>query len=127
MSRISFAKFDVVKFDGSGNFGLWQRRVKDLLVQQGMMKALYGKQPKGMNNMDWKDLEAKAAATIRLCLANDVMYHVMDEESPVAIWLKLESWYISKSLTNKLYLKQKLYGLKMAESLDLSQHINVFN
>ena len=38
-------KFDVVKFDGSGNCGLWQRRVKDLLVQQGMVKALYGKQP----------------------------------------------------------------------------------
>ena len=32
-----------------------------------------------------------------------------------------------KSLTNKLYLKQKLYGLKMAEGSDLSQHINVFN
>ena len=89
-------------------------------MQQGMMKALYGKQPKGMDDMDWKDLEAKVAATIRLCLADDVMYHVMDEESPVAIWLKLESWYISKSLTNKLYLKQKLYGLKMAEGLDLS-------
>ena len=34
---------------------------------------------------------------------------------------------MSKLLTNKLYLKQKLYGLKMAESSDLSQHINVFN
>ncbi|KAL6314158.1 hypothetical protein AAG906_011900 [Vitis piasezkii] len=109
MSGISSAKFNVVKFDGYGNFGLWQRRVKDLLVQQGM------------------DLEAKAAATIRLCLANDVMYHVTDEESPAAIWLKLESRYMSKSLTNKLYLKQKLYGLKMAESSDLSQHINIFN
>ena len=34
---------------------------------------------------------------------------------------------MSKSLMNKLYLKQKLYGLKMAESSDLSQHMNVFN
>ena len=91
MFGISSTKFDVVKFDGSGNFGLWQRRVKDLLVQQGMMKALYGKQPKGIDDMDWKDLEAKAAATIRLCLANGVMYHVMDGESLAAIWLKLES------------------------------------
>jgi hypothetical protein len=33
------------KFDGSGNFGLWQRRVKDLLVQQGMVKVLYGTKP----------------------------------------------------------------------------------
>ena len=92
-----------------------------------MVKALYEKKLEGMNDMDWKDLEAKVVATIRLCLADDVMYHVMDEESPVAIWLKLESWYISKSLTNKLYLKQKLYGLKMVEGSDLSQYINVFN
>ena len=85
-----------------------------------MVKALCGKQLEGMNDIDWKDLEAKATTTIRLCLADDVMYHVMDEESPTTIWLKLESRYMFKSLTNKLYLKQKLYGLKMAEGLDLS-------
>ena len=32
-----------------------------------------------------------------------------------------------KSLTNKLLLKKKLYGLKMAEGSALDQHINVFN
>jgi hypothetical protein len=32
---ISFAKFDLMKFDGFENFGLWQRRVKDLLVHKG--------------------------------------------------------------------------------------------
>ena len=98
-----------------------------MLVQQGMVKALYRKQLEQMNDMDWKDLEAKVAATIRLRLADEVMYHVMDEESPTEIWLKLKSWYMSKSLTNKLYLKQKLYGLKMVEGSDISQHINVFN
>jgi hypothetical protein len=123
----SSAKFDVMKFDGSRNFGLWQRRVKDLLVQQGMVKALYGTKLEGMADIDWKELEAKAVATIRLCLGDDVMYHVMGEESPAAVWLKLESRYMSKSLTNKLYLKQRLYGLKMADGSDLSQHINVFN
>ena len=91
-----------------------------MLVQQGMVKALYRKQPEGMDDMDWKDLEAKAVATIRLCLADGVMYHVMDEESSTTIWLKLESRYMSKSLTDKLYLKQKLYGLKMTGGLDLS-------
>ena len=105
MFGISSAKFDIVKFDGSGNFGLWLRRVKDLSVQQGMVKALYGKQPEGMNDIDWKNLEAKTLATIRLCLANDVMYHVMDKESLTIIWLKLESRYMFKSLTNKLYQK----------------------
>jgi hypothetical protein len=66
-------------------------------------------------------------ATIWLCLRDDVMYHVMDEESSATVWLKLESWYMSKSLTNKFYLKQWLYGLEMAEGSNMSQHINVFN
>jgi hypothetical protein len=82
---ISSAKFNVMKFDGSSNFRLWQRRVKDLLVQQEMMKALYGTKPKVMVDIYWKELEAKAMATIRLCLGDDVMYHVMDKESLVAI------------------------------------------
>jgi hypothetical protein len=91
MARIgtSSAKFDMMKFDGSGKFKLWQRHVKDLLVQQGMVKALYETKPKGMADIDWKELEVKVVATIRLCLGDDVMYHVMDEESSTAIWLKL--------------------------------------
>ena len=51
----------------------------------------------------------------------------MDGESLVAIWMKLESGYMSKSLMNKLLLKKKLYGLKMEEGSTLDQHINVFN
>ena len=58
-----------------------------------------------MNNIDWKDLKAKIVATIRLCLDDDVIYHIMDEESVTTIWLKLESQYMSKSLTKKLFLK----------------------
>jgi hypothetical protein len=75
----SSAKFDVMKFDGSNNFGLWQRSVKDLLVQQEMVKALYGTKPEGMEDIDWKELKARAVATIQLCLGDNVMYHVMDE------------------------------------------------
>jgi hypothetical protein len=50
-----------------------------------MVKALYGTKPKGMVDIDWKELEAKAMATIRLCLGDDVMYHVMDKESLVTV------------------------------------------
>jgi hypothetical protein len=96
-------------------------------VQQGMMKALYEMKLDDMSDIDWKELEAKAVAAIRLCLGDDVMYYVMDEESSAAVLLKLEGRFMSKSLGNKLYLKQQLYDLKMAEGSDLSQHINVFD
>ena len=73
-----------------------------------------------MVDIDWKELEAKGMTTMRLCLGDGVMYHVMDEESLAAFWLKLESRYMSKLLMNKLSLKQWLYGLKMVEGSDLS-------
>ena len=34
---------------------------------------------------------------------------------------------MSRTLTTKLYLKQKLYGLKMQEGSDLVEHLNVSN
>jgi hypothetical protein len=70
---------------------LWQWLVKDLLVQQDMVKALYGSKLDDMAGLDWNELKAKAVATIQLCLGDDVMYHFMNEESPAAIWLKLEA------------------------------------
>ena len=49
------------------------------------MKVLSGKQPEGMNVTDWKDSETRVASTIRMFLVDEVMYHVMDEESSTTI------------------------------------------
>ena len=34
---------------------------------------------------------------------------------------------MSKSLTNRLYLKKQFYGLKMSKGSDIRDHINQFN
>ncbi|KAE8672931.1 hypothetical protein F3Y22_tig00111833pilonHSYRG00028 [Hibiscus syriacus] len=98
---MSGAKFEVAKFDGQGNFGLWQTRVKDLLAQQGILKALRSTKPVSMEEEDREELQQRAAGTIRLCLADEVMYHVMHLSSPDEIWRK--------------------------DDHDLAQHVNVFN
>jgi len=115
MAMLGGTKFEVVKFDGHGNFGLWQTRVKDLLVQQGLLKTLKSQKAAKMEDEDWVDLQERAVGTIRLCLEYEIIYHVISLSSPDEIWKKLESQFMSKTLTNKLYLKQKLYGLKMQE------------
>lgn len=44
MSKFSSpVKFDVEKFDGKINFGLWQVQVKDVLIQSELHKALKGR------------------------------------------------------------------------------------
>ncbi|KAE8683930.1 hypothetical protein F3Y22_tig00111166pilonHSYRG00365 [Hibiscus syriacus] len=99
---MSGAKFEVAKFDGQGNFGLWQTRVKDLLAQQGILKALRPTKSTSMEEEDWEKLQQRAAGTIRLCLVDEVMYHVMHLSYPDEIWKKLER---ESSQADSLYVK----------------------
>ncbi|KAL5756363.1 hypothetical protein ACOSQ2_021109 [Xanthoceras sorbifolium] len=48
----SLIKFDVEKFDGRINFGLWQVQVKDMLIQSRLHKVLKGK-PTPISNSDY--------------------------------------------------------------------------
>lgn len=80
--------------------------MKALLVQQGLHKTLLGKSKKlaDMQDSVFEDLDVKALSSIQLCLADDVLREVGEENTTAGIWLKLESIYMTKSLTNRLYL-----------------------
>ena len=39
-----FAKFEIEKFDSKGDFGMWRKKMKAILVQQKVAKALGGEQ-----------------------------------------------------------------------------------
>ena len=81
MAKMSNARFEVEKFTGKSNFALWKLKDKDLLVQQGLNKALDGvtKKPTTMTTSDWEDLDARALSTIRLCLADEVLFNIVEE------------------------------------------------
>ena len=51
----------------------------------------------------------------------------MDEETATGLWSRLEILYMTKSLSNKLYLKKQLYGLRMNEGTTMLKHLNFFN
>jgi hypothetical protein len=75
-------KFEVEKFNGKNNFSLWQRRMKDLLIQQGVHKALLGKakKPEKMENDVWEEMDVKVTSAIHLNLSNKVIHNVIDVE-----------------------------------------------
>jgi len=58
-------RFEVEKFDGSGNFAMWQTRVKNLLAQQRVLKGLQEKKLGKMEDEDREEMQLQAAATIR--------------------------------------------------------------
>ena len=47
-------------------------------------------------------LKMKVHNTIQLCLADEVLWEVADEDFTAGLWLKLESLYMTKSLSKKL-------------------------
>jgi len=72
-------------------------------------------------------MELKTASTIQLYLADEVMCNVMDEETITGLWSRLATLYMTKSLSNKLYLKKQLYELRMKEGTEMLKHLNFFN
>ena len=73
--------------------------------------------PVGINKIELAMQEEKSHSTILSYLADEVIIEVADEESAVGLRLKLESLYMTKSLTNKMFLKQRLFVLCMKEGV----------
>ena len=110
-------KFEVEKFDGKVNFLMRKMRVTSLLVKERTYQALQGirKKPSTMGGDDWKEIDIKVKATIILYLSDEVLYNVLNEYTAAGMWNRLESLYMTKSLSNKLYMKKQLYCLRMVE------------
>jgi hypothetical protein len=119
-------KVEIKPFDEKINFGLWQRRMRGVLIQQRLQVALEDR-PEGMSDPEWSDIDQRAISTIEMYITDDVLNHVISAISAKDMWEKLEAIYLGKSLSNKLFLKKKLFKLEMKEGEDVMKHINSFN
>ena len=82
--------------------------------------------PTAMSDEDWKKLDRKAKSTIRLCVSDSVLLNVSREAMVKNLWEKLGTLYHSKSLVNKLFLREKLY-LVMKDGDSVIEQLNAFN
>nr|GEW00572.1 zinc finger, CCHC-type [Tanacetum cinerariifolium] len=120
------AKFDIEKFNGTGDFGLWRVKMRALLIQHGCEVALKVL-PADMEAQAKAELNKKAHSAVILCLGNKVLREVTGKTTAAGVWSKLETLYMTKSLANKLYLKKKLYTFYMPAGRKIFEHIDEFN
>ena len=97
--------------------------VTSSLVKEDTHKALLGieKKPSKMEDDEKNDIDFRAKTMIILCLSNEVLYNVMNEETTAGLWCRLES---IKSLSNKLFMKKQLYSFRMNEGMPSLQSLN---
>ncbi|WVZ00942.1 hypothetical protein V8G54_027011 [Vigna mungo] len=122
-------KFDVEKFNGANDFGLWKIKMEAILIQQGCNEALKGesKMSDTMTQEKKKKMGDKARSAIILCLGDKVLREVAKEKTAAEIWVKLESLYMTRSLAHRLCLKQQLFSFKMSESRTIEEQIAEFS
>ena len=61
-----------------------------------------------------------------LNLADNVLCQVEEKDTALKVWNKLESLYMLKSLSNKIYLKEQLFGFRMDPSKNLEENLDEF-
>ncbi|GKF36852.1 hypothetical protein Tco_0113610 [Tanacetum coccineum] len=119
-------KYDIEKFDGMNNFGLWQVRMKVMREHQGLAAALEELPAATIVAYD-NVIQKKAYIALILCLGDRVLREITKETTAAGIWKKLETLYMTKSLANRLYLKKKLYTFNMHPGKSQSEHIDEFH
>jgi hypothetical protein len=126
---MAITKFDIEKFERNMSFAMWQVKMKPILMQNGLLKVLLGKnqKPTTLDDDKWTEIDEKALSTIQLCLSNEVLREVLDQKTAKGLWDKLESLYITKNLTTKQIAKHRLYTLTMAEGTSIKSHIDKFS
>jgi hypothetical protein len=81
-----------------------------------------GTQSTGMLTKDCEKLKRRARNSIRLCLADSMLLNVSGEDLAKKLWDKLGSLYQLKSLVNNLFLRKKLYLLRMSDGSSVTKH-----
>ena len=125
-------KFEVEKFDGQGDFGLWKFKMLMQLELQGLdfvlgeeesSNSVKGKEKEGdvtestSSPVDPLKKEKDKRANNLICssLSNMILQKVMKETTALGVWKALERDYQTKSLPNQIYLKQRFASFKMEE------------
>jgi hypothetical protein len=120
-------KYDLPLLDRDTRFSHWQVKMRAVLAHQDLDDALSGfdKRTQDWSN-DEKKRDRKAMSYIHLHLSNNILQEVLKEETAARLWLKLEQICMTKDLTSKMHLKQKLFLHKLQDDESVMDHLSTF-
>ncbi|KAG8479428.1 hypothetical protein CXB51_029898 [Gossypium anomalum] len=106
-------KYEIPLLDRNTRFALWQIKTQAVLAQMDLEDALLGidKMPSTLTDEEKKCKDRK---------------DVMKEKTVAALWKRLEQICMSKTLTSKLHMKQRLYAHRLEEGASVHEHLTVF-
>ena len=105
-----------------------RKKMKALLLQYKLQLALMDPStlPSIVIDFQKKQLEENAYSIIVLYLVDNVLHQIDEEETTFGVWNKIEDLFMRKSLTNKILLKERLFGFHIGPGKTLEQNLDEF-
>ncbi|KAG8490704.1 hypothetical protein CXB51_013774 [Gossypium anomalum] len=121
-------KYEIPLLDRNTRFALWQIKMQAVLAQMDLENALLGiyKMPSTLTDEEKERKDQKALTQLHLHFSNEILQDVMKEKITEALWKRLEQICMSKTLTSKLHMKQRLYAHRLEEGTSVHEHLIVF-
>ena len=128
MTASSSTKFEILRFNGF-NYPAWKLKMHAIFIKDECAIALTGKEnkPEGMTDKVFDKKDELAMTIIYLALDKVILFNVFEETIAKGLCDKLQNPYEGKSMSNKIFLRKKLYNLKMTEDSSLQEHLSEFN
>jgi hypothetical protein len=100
-----------------------------MLVDKSLEASLEDGDPNlaSTSREEMKNIDKMALAVLHLALADNVLREVCEEKTALALWKKLETHYLDKSLSSYFYLMMRLFRMHMQEGTPIKQYIDEFN
>ncbi|KAI3831012.1 hypothetical protein MKW92_003611 [Papaver armeniacum] len=130
------------RFDGNSDFSLWKMNMKDYLVVLDLDDALKGPPVRQQEKKDsdkaesseditdtWTKMDKKCSSEIRLHLVRKVQGHAAIKGVILVkqLWDSLESLFMAKTMTNKIFIKGLLHDMRMEQNTPIMDHISAFD
>nr|GEW52879.1 Gag-Pol polyprotein [Tanacetum cinerariifolium] len=101
--------------------------MKAILRKDKCLAAITERPAEVTDDSKWDEMDGNAIANLHLALADGVLSSNEEKKTAKDIWDHLARLYEARSLHNKIFLKRKLYALRMTESTSVTEHVNNLN
>jgi len=119
MAESSDTKFTVAKLNNS-NYQVWKFKVKMLLIRDDTWTVVRDDAPDPIPD-GWERKDEKAQCTISLTVEDNQLIHICNCETARSMWLELQKVHERSNLSSKMYLRKKLYKIKLHINQDMQE------
>ena len=136
-------QIQITMFDGTGDFGIWKKRMLANLSVQGLKDVLSpqsqdlvttktdeddeeSKKKKDLEETARLDRDEKALNIIFMSVGDHVLRKLDKCNTALEAWELLDKLYMSKTLPNRVHAQLKVYSFKMQEAKTIDQNVDDF-